>query len=667
MVPDHMQIVSAPEELPPMKDRMVNVSMPDFGMQLSWSSLNLSRLECTFSTNVTTPVLIANGTSLSCAIPAGFTARSLGFYVSYDKKPLTQTFAFTYVDCVAVPKCRRCLTSQKCGWCANEVTCSTGAWCASGSSLDSWLTEECPEARTVSPAIGETTGGLLITITGRQFTDGDGWSVKFDNATEVPAQRTGPTTIVATTPSFSRTGEVNITVFLRGEQYVEDVVVFNFQNPLPVAAIGGGVGGAGFAIVAALAALGFILWRRRQREAFFAQLHEPDYSVIGYGDFLQPKYRTKADLDVLAIKLLAKDRALVFALENGTAPTEADAMSRCLIYVFYARQKSEELINSLIANEVGRSLSEGVLFRNNSLASKVFKFFSKLVGIKYLFHSFARFIHELNRLALEEARGTSVDSSTSLIAMSMEVDPNRMREGDDENLSTDANALQLSLACQKIFNMICSSVKNMPQEFVRIFQQLQHSILAKYNDVAVLHRGIGGFLFLRLICPAITAPHAYGLLADPPLEASQRQLILIGKVIQNLANLTMPGAKEVFMQKMNDFFTKNMIRIRKFYDEILITPVAPDVITDYVPADPVAYDNALQMLWAHIRAYHPKLLEAAQKLQPDEVSESAVSSLKELQELYANVHPKKLKEGSEKTGKEKGGKDKGKKKGAADQ
>eukprot|EP01122_Echinamoeba_exundans_P010337 TRINITY_DN3848_c0_g1_i2.p1 TRINITY_DN3848_c0_g1~~TRINITY_DN3848_c0_g1_i2.p1 ORF type:complete len:338 (-),score=98.21 TRINITY_DN3848_c0_g1_i2:86-1099(-) len=320
-------------------------------------------------------------------------------------------------------------------------------------------------------------------------------------------------------------------------------------------------------------------------------------------------------------------------------------MSRCLIYVFYARSKSEELINALIANEVARSLSEGVLFRNNSLASKEFKFFSKLVGIKYLFHSFARFIHELNKLALEEARGTSVDSSTSLIAMSMEVDPNRMKEGEDESLSTDANALQLSLACQKIFNMICSSIKNMAPEFLRIFQQLQHSILAKYNDVAVVHRGIGGFLFLRLICPAITAPHAYGLLAEPPLESSQRQLILIGKVIQNLANLTMPGVKEVFMQKMNDFFVRNIVRIRKFYDEVLATPVAPDVVTDYVPADPVAYDNALQTLWAHIRNYHPKLMEAAQKLQPDEISQNAVESLKELQELYANVHPKKVKAG----------------------
>lgn len=500
--PDHMQILGTSSS-PEVATRTVNVSMPDFANQLAWSQFNMSRLRCAFGANSSTSVLSAtpNG-NVVCSIPPGFSAGAVDFTVTYESRPLTQKLNFWYVDCDVVPRCRRCLTTSRCGWCANDVSCATSSTCSTSNSSATnllWLTEECPEARTVSPSVGETTGGLQITISGRQFASGDGWTVKFDNRTEMPAQRVSDTQLTVTTPAFTRTGEVNVTVFYNGDQYVEDAVLFTFVNPLPVAAIGGGVGAAGFGIMAAVGALGFILWRRKKREAFFAELHEPDYPLIGYGEFLQPMYRTKPDLDVLAIKLLAKDRALVFALEAGTAPTEAEMMSRCLIYVFYERQKSEDLINALIANEVGRSLSEGTLFRNNSLASKEFKFFSKLVGIKYLFHSFARFIHELNRLALEEVRGTSVDANTSLIAMSMEVDPNKMREGEDESLATDANALQLSLACQKVFNMICSSIKNMPPEFLRIFQQLQHSIQTKYPDIAVVHRGIGGFLFLRLI------------------------------------------------------------------------------------------------------------------------------------------------------------------------
>lgn len=102
------------------------------------------------------------------------------------------------------------------------------------------------------------------------------------------------------------------------------------------------------------------------------------------------------------------------------------------------------------------------------------------------------------------------------------------------------------------------------------------------------------------------------------------------------------------MQKMNDFFVKNLARIRKFYDEVLQAPVAPDVVTDYVTPDPNALQNALQTLWLHIRNYEAKLLEAAKTLQPDDLSEEAVAALKELKELYHDVQPKKARKGDKK-------------------
>ena len=93
----------------------------------------------------------------------------------------------------------------------------------------------------------------------------------------------------------------------------------------------------------------------------------------------------------------------------------------------------------------------------------------------------------------------------------------------------------------------------------------------KFSDEAVF-RAMGGFFFLRLICPALLAPQFHGLLDEPPHpvhstssccastllltrlvwfvlpdgeQMAQRQLILVTKVLQNLANDTLPGAKEV--------------------------------------------------------------------------------------------------------------------------
>jgi GTPase-activator protein for Ras-like GTPase len=47
---------------------------------------------------------------------------------------------------------------------------------------------------------------------------------------------------------------------------------------------------------------------------------------------------------------------------------------------------------------------------------------------------------------------------------------------------------------------------------------------------------VGGFLFLRFICPAVVTPHRYGLTKSAPSPKAGRTLVLISKLLQNLAN-----------------------------------------------------------------------------------------------------------------------------------
>jgi len=53
---------------------------------------------------------------------------------------------------------------------------------------------------------------------------------------------------------------------------------------------------------------------------------------------------------------------------------------------------------------------------------------------------------------------------------------------------------------------------------------------------------------------------------------AQRQLILVSKVLQNLANDTLPGVKEEFMEKLNSFITTNQPALARFYEEIVEQP-----------------------------------------------------------------------------------------------
>jgi hypothetical protein len=97
------------------------------------------------------------------------------------------------------------------------------------------------------------------------------------------------------------------------------------------------------------------------------------------------------------------------------------------------------------------------------MASKWFKYYSKIVGIKYLFITLARFIVELDKISESsmkaQQRGRSLQSGRSLLSMEMEVDPDKY--GDNAFTDSEANVYQLILTCQKIFTAIRSTVKEM--------------------------------------------------------------------------------------------------------------------------------------------------------------------------------------------------------------
>lgn len=89
------------------------------------------------------------------------------------------------------------------------------------------------------------------------------------------------------------------------------------------------------------------------------------------------------------------------------------------------------------------------------------------------------------------------------------------------------------------------------------------------------YTAVGSFIFLRFFCPAIVAPEADGLVSTPPSKELRRGLLLIAKVIQNLANNVLFGAKEPYMFGLNDFLTQNIYRVTTFLREISVSIPLP--------------------------------------------------------------------------------------------
>ena len=119
---------------------------------------------------------------------------------------------------------------------------------------------------------------------------------------------------------------------------------------------------------------------------------------------------------------------------------------------------------------------------------------------------------------------------------------------------------------QKILKQILNSVARIPSPFAELMSHVKSTVAPKFPDD--VNTTIGGFIFLRFFCPAISSPEACGVVEEPPAANARRLLILITKVLQNLSNDVEFGSKEPYMTKMNDFIIANRPKIGQFYVEM---------------------------------------------------------------------------------------------------
>ena len=75
----------------------------------------------------------------------------------------------------------------------------------------------------------------------------------------------------------------------------------------------------------------------------------------------------------------------------------------------------------------------------------------------------------------------------------------------------------------------------------------------------------GGYIYLRFFNPVIVAPDAMNFIREKPSRTLRRNLVLIAKVLQNLSNGVLFGAKEMYMQPLNAYITSRMPAMKTFF------------------------------------------------------------------------------------------------------
>ncbi|KNC47522.1 fibronectin type III domain-containing protein [Thecamonas trahens ATCC 50062] len=324
------------------------------------------------------------------------------------------------------------------------------------------------------------------------------------------------------------------------------------------------------AILLLVAILLVILIVRRQRKRARAGPPMPDFTPFRFGKYgttaVKPAVSQRAGLveSVLPFLFDHPTNAVLKAMLMCVDPADADDFAKSLLAVALAKGKEKEVILAACALEVERADSLGTLFRVNSVATKLMQAYSKAVGLPYMWEAVGRHVavwyHE-NHAGDDEEAGEAA-APQGLSTRNMEIDTSKVGAGQAET-----NKYLLMAMCQQFFESIVSTGKFVPVGMRRICLYLQNAVSAKFPTVGTTPTN--SYLFLRFLNPAISAPEAFGVLPNPPSREERRQLILVTKVLQNLANGVLFGTKERFMVQLNPFLNTNMPRLNDYVRDVL--------------------------------------------------------------------------------------------------
>ncbi|KJZ73849.1 hypothetical protein HIM_06742 [Hirsutella minnesotensis 3608] len=240
----------------------------------------------------------------------------------------------------------------------------------------------------------------------------------------------------------------------------------------------------------------------------------------------------------------------------------------------------------LFVRDMSKSLAgeANLLFRGNTLLTQSLEFHMRRLGSEYLEDVLRDKIVELNDLDPD-----------------CEVDPSRLphlQHNHHHHHAVSADLDQrwnrLILLTTEVWHRVADSAGRLPAELRLILKYIRAVAEDRYGDFlrSVSYTAVSGFLFLRFICPAILSPKLFGLLRDHPRPRAQRTLTLIAKVLQKMANMSVFGKREEWMEPMNKFLSAQRPVFREYIDQVCDIPTDREVVKGVPPS----YSTPLTML-----------------------------------------------------------------------
>ncbi|XP_042678693.1 ras GTPase-activating protein 1 [Centrocercus urophasianus] len=253
--------------------------------------------------------------------------------------------------------------------------------------------------------------------------------------------------------------------------------------------------------------------------------------------------------------ILQKELHVVYALSH-VCGQDRTLLAGILLKIFLHEKLESLLLRTLNDREISMEDEATTLFRATTLASTLMEQYMKATATRFVHH------------ALKDSILKIMESKQSC-----ELNPSKLEKNEDVNTNLAHLLSILSELVEKIF----MAAEILPPTLRYIYGCLQKSVQNKWPaNTTMRTRVVSGFVFLRLICPAILNPRMFNIISDSPSPTAARTLTLVAKSVQNLANLVEFGAKEPYMEGVNPFIKSNKHRMIMFLDELGNVPELPD-------------------------------------------------------------------------------------------
>ncbi|KAG0184581.1 Ras GTPase activating protein ira2 [Apophysomyces sp. BC1034] len=258
------------------------------------------------------------------------------------------------------------------------------------------------------------------------------------------------------------------------------------------------------------------------------------------------------------------DMAVAMSLCEVCPATDISGVAEILLLSFESRDKVVTLLKTVITKEVSSTEQEATLFRSTTMATRILSIYARLSCVDY--------IRITLQPAMEAINSLSDDETT------WELDPQKLGPQDD----VVKNKQNVIRATEILLNAICLSAPNAPRVFREELSLIVEAVPQRFPEAK--YTAVGGFVFLRLFGPSILTPESAGFAKQAlPKNKNVRKILLQAtRVMQNLANNVLFGAKETHMIVLNDFLTNNIYKVMSFLREISSLPA------DLEPRDPAA-------------------------------------------------------------------------------